>query len=371
VRAAGQRRRRLSLVLVAVATVLAFLAIFAVWADQQLLDNDDWADTSSALLENDAIRGQVAGFLVDELYANVDVEGEISEALPPGAAAVAGPASGAISELADRGANRLLGRPRVQARWEEANRRAHAAFIKVIDGGGDVVSTGEGDVVLDLKELLAETQGRLGVGGRAAEELPADAAQITVLRSDQLALAQDIVRLIESLVALLVLLTVSFFALAVGLARGRRREALRACGAGLVVAGTGALIARSLAGDLVVDDVATTAAVHPAAEATWTIATSLLEEVAAATIGYGIVVLASAWLGGPSATAVATRRALAPYLREPRLAYGGLGVLVLLALASAPAPATRRVVPTLVMVGLLAVGFELLRRQTAREHRRV
>jgi hypothetical protein len=58
---------------------------------------------------------------------------------------------------------------------------------------------------------------------------------------------------------------------------------------------------------------------------------------------------------------------LAPYLREPRLAYGALAAIVLLLLAWGPTPAMRRVIPALALVGLLALGLEALRRQTARE----
>jgi hypothetical protein len=64
---------------------------------------------------------------------------------------------------------------------------------------------------------------------------------------------------------------------------------------------------------------------------------------------------------------VATRRQLAPYLREPRWAWGAFGVVVLALLAWAPTPALRQVIPALVLIGLLALGLEALRRQTARE----
>src|SRR5215207_6849173 len=91
--------RRLALALIVVASVLSFLAIFALWANRQLLDADNWAETSSELIENDAIRTQVATFMVDEVYANVDVESELQQAfeqlLRPGTAqALAGPAAG-------------------------------------------------------------------------------------------------------------------------------------------------------------------------------------------------------------------------------------------------------------------------------------
>ena len=76
-------RRRLPIVLIVVASLLTFIAIFAVWANRQLLNNDNWTETSSELIENRVIRDQVALFLVDELYANVDVKATLEEALPP------------------------------------------------------------------------------------------------------------------------------------------------------------------------------------------------------------------------------------------------------------------------------------------------
>jgi hypothetical protein len=361
------RRRRLPIVLITIASVLAFLAIFALWANRQLLDTENWTDTSSELLENEAIRGQVSIFLVDQLYANVDVQARLEQALPPRAQPLAGPAAGGLKDLAVRAAGALLARPRPQALWEEANRRAHGRFLDVIEGGGEVVSTEGGDVTLDLKELLGQTADRVGAGGRAEEKIPEDAAQIKILQADRLELAQDAVRLLRALALVLVIVALGLFALAVYLARGWRREALRACGIGFLFAGAAALVARSLAGSAVVDALATTEAVRPAAEAAWSISTSLLVEAAAATIAYGVVIVAAAWLAGPTGWAVGARRGLAPFLREPRYAYGALAVIVLVLLAWGPTPATRRLIPALVLVALLALGLEVLRRQTARE----
>jgi hypothetical protein len=221
-------------------------------------------------------------------------------------------------------------------------------------------------VTLDLKALLGQTQSNLGVGGRVEQRLPASASQIVLLHSDQLALAQDAVWLLKTLAIVLVVLAIALFALAVYLARGRRREALRACGIGLLFAGAGALVAAALAGNAVVNALATTDSVRPAAEDAWDVGTGLLRQAAGATIAYGAVIVIAAWLAGPTRWAVATRRQLAPYLREPRWAWGAFGVLVLALLAWAPTPALRQVIPALVLIGLLALGLEALRRQTAR-----
>jgi Short C-terminal domain len=361
------RRRRLPLALIAVASLLAFVAVFALWANRQLLDSDNWTDTSSELLEDDAIRNQTAVFLVDQLYANTDVQARLAAALPPRAQPLAGPAAGALKDLAVRGTNELLERPRPQALWEQANRRAHERFINVIEGGGDVVSTEGGDVTLDLRALLGQTADRVGVGERAEARIPESAAQIKIMDADNLELAQDAVDALRAAAVVLVVLMLGLLALAVYLARGWRRQALRAAGFGLLLAGAAALVARSFAGDAVVDALASTEAVRPAAEATWSISTSLLVEAASAAIVYGVFLVGAAWLAGPTAWATATRRTLAPYLREPRLAYGALALLVLILLALEPTPAFRRLIPTLVLVALLVLGVEMLRRETARE----
>jgi Short C-terminal domain len=368
----GRSRRRVAIALIVIASVLAFFAIFALWANRQLLNTDNWARTSSELLEKETIRTQIAGFLVDELYANVDVQSDLEQVFeevltPQRAALLAGPASGGLRSLAEDAANRLLQRPRPQTLWEEANRRAQLRLVQAIEGGGDVLSTSGGDVTLDLKALFSQTQSNLGVGGRVEQRLPASASQIVLLQSDQIALAQDVLWVLKALPIVLVVLAVALFALGVYLARGRRREALRACGIGLLFAGAGALVAAVLAGDAVVNELATTDSVRPAAEDAWDVGTSLLREAAGAAIAYGAVIVIAAWLAGPTRWAVATRRQLAPYLREPRWAWGAFGVVVLALLAWAPTPALRQVIPALVLIGLLALGLEALRRQTARE----
>jgi Short C-terminal domain len=361
-------RRRLPLVLVVVATLLAFLAIFALWANRQLLDTDNWTETSSQLLENEDVREQISIFLVDELYANVDVAGVIEQVLPPRADQLAGPAAGALRPAAQEGAKELLGRPRPQKLWEEANRRAHRRLLDVVEGGGDTVSTTGGDVTLDLKSLLGSTANRLGASSAVQQRIPEDAAQLEILHSDELELAQDLVDFLKALAIVLLALALGLYALAVYLAAGRRRETLRACGIGFIVAGAGALLVRSVAGNGVVDALTSAESAKPAVEATWSIGTSLLVEAATAAIAYGVVMVLAAWLAGPTRWAVGTREALAPYLREPRYAYGALAVIVVLLLAWGPTPALRRFLPALLLIALLVLGVEALRRQTAREY---
>ena len=353
--------------LVVAGTIAGLLAILAIWVQRQVLDGDNWTRSSSQLLEDPAIRTAVSGYLVDQLYANVDVAGQRRAQLPAQTTGLAGPAAGGLRSVLGNVADQALQRPRVQAAWELANRQAHAQLMRVLDGGGSAVKTQNGVVSLDLGALLTELAGRTGIGGRVADRLPPGAASVVILRSNQLKTAQNVASALRPLAIGLTVLMLALYALAIWLARGWHRRALRAAGIGLIVAGVGALLVRRVAGDQIVASLATTATLKPAIASAWRIQTSLLANVAHAAIAYGVVTVLGAWLAGPTSWAVSLRRALAPYLRDPAWAWGGLAAVVLALLVWAPTQALRQPATALVLIALLAAGFEALRRQTARE----
>ena len=170
-------RRALPITLVVIASILLLIGSFAVWAKRQLLETDTWVDTSTELLENTAIQEALASFLVTELYDNVDVEAELAARLPA-AAAAAGRAGGrrALRQLADEVAKRALAQPQVHDLWEEANRRAHAQFIAIIDDETTAISTANGTVTLELGTILNSIAAQLGISADVASKLPPDAA---------------------------------------------------------------------------------------------------------------------------------------------------------------------------------------------------
>jgi hypothetical protein len=350
------------------ATILAVLAIFAVFANRQVLDADNWADTSDAMLENQAIRTQISANLVDQVYANVDVTGEVARALPPRLKPLAGPAANGLRELAERRMLRLLDRPRIQQAWKEANRITAEQFIDIAEGNSKAITAQGNAVVLNLRAILVELVDRLGLPKALADKIPASAGRITIMKSDQVGTLQNGVQALKGLALVLPFLAIGLLALAVYLAAGRRRRTLLFAGIDLVLAGAIVLIARNLVGSAVVGSLATTDAAKPAAEAAWSIGTGMLRDVAQATIVIGIPVIVAAWLAGPMRPAVAFRRTAAPWLRDrPGLVYGVAAVLVLLVILWGPIPATRKVVPVLIMIALVVLGVQALRRQTAEE----
>ncbi len=246
------RWRRITVwVLIILAGLIGLVSALTVWAKRQALDTDKWVATSSQLLENDEIRGALSLYLVDQLYTNVDVAAELQARLPPEVKPLAAPIAGGLRELSVRAADNLLSRPGVQTLWEEANRRAHEAFIRIVDDEGQFLQTGEGEVVLDLSPIVQQLADRVGLTEQQVEErLGPDAGRIVIMKADQLGTVQTAVELIRKLSVWLAIAVFVLFALAVYLAKGRRRETLRAVGITFVVVGALLLVTPSPHGEL-------------------------------------------------------------------------------------------------------------------------
>jgi hypothetical protein len=355
--------------LIGVATVLGIVAIFAVWANRQLLDTSYWTSTNTKLIASPPIKEAVSAYLTEQLYANVDVAGELKNELPSELKPLAAPAAGALKDVVEKGINLLLERPRVQQLWSKANQVTHAEFVRLVENKGSVVKLpGGGAVVLDLRPMLTEVAEKVGAPSSLVEKIPPKVAQLRIVTSKQLNTMQNAVNLLRSLALVLPLLVVALFALAVYLARGRRRQTLIAVGSAFIGAGLVVLVARGIIGDKVVSSLATTEAVKPAAQSAWSIGTSVLADVAWATVLIGIPVILAGLLAGPTRSATTLRRLMAPYLRDrPDITFGVVALLLLLLFAWSPIVATKTLSGILIIVVLAVFGTEMLRRETARE----
>ena len=364
----GSGRRRTVKALVALGSVLAFLSIFAIWVERQALNTNDWVDTSDQLLQDSTIRAAVGDYLVDQLYANVDVEQELSRILPGDTKELAGPISGGLRQVAGSGADELLKSSTAQSLWEDANRAAHEQLVAVLEDEGEAVSTAGGNVSLNLGSLVTNLADQVGIGGNLAKRLPPDAGQITILRSDQLQTAQNVAVAVKGLALLLSILTFLAFGLAIYLSRGGRWVTVLFCGVGLIAAGFAVIVARQVVGGIIVGQLVTDDSTKAAADATWSISTSLMTSIATTVIVVGVLFGIAGWLSSPTGPARASRRAIAPVLRDyAAYVYAALAVVVGIYFLSGPTQNLRSFLTTLVIAGLAAFGIRELRKQTEAE----
>jgi Short C-terminal domain len=364
---ASRGRMAAAWTLVVLGIVVGVLAVVAGYLRYQALDTPTVEETATQLIEDDEVRNQIAAQLVDELFANVDVEAGLRERLPPEQKRLAPFLAGAGRELADRASTRLLERPRVQELWIRSIVTAHEQLLAVLDDDTTVVSTEGGFVVLNLRPLVIQLGDQVAIVGRVADRLPENAGQIKIMKADQLETAQDLTQLLKRLAAVLWIVPFLLWAIALWLARGRRRAVLRTIGIGLITVGLLVLVARRVAGGYVVDDLVKSDPVRPAAQNAWDILTALLADGGWTVLGLGVIAVIAVWLSGPSPSATATRRGLAPFLVRPELAFGAAALLFLLLILWGPTVQTRRVHLVIAAAILLAIGVEILRRQTARE----
>jgi type IV secretory pathway VirB2 component (pilin) len=343
--------------LVIVATLIAVLSATTTWVRTQALDTDQWVDSSAELLQDDQVRSALAVYLVDELYAGVDVKAEFQSALPDGLDGLAAPLAGALRGPTIDGVERVLDRPRLQKAWVEANRLAHEKFVAIVRGESiRNISTDNGAIVLDLGSAIVAVGEDLGLPQAALDRIPADLGQITVVESSELADVQDAVRVLDVLSWFLLLVVIILYALAVYLAHGRRREMIRNVGVGLAIAGVLVLMLRSVAVRWSVDSLVDNANGRPIGRVVGNVFTQLLSDMATTAIVIGLVIIAFAALIGPHRWSVATRRWIRS-IGDPRLVVTiGAILLLIVLLWWSPGRVFERWITALTLLAMIVGG---------------
>jgi hypothetical protein len=357
----------LARILVVLGAILAVLSLIAGYVRFQALDTQSVENTAGDLIADPQIRNEVAATLVDQLYANVDVEGVLDQRLPADQKGLAGPIAGAIRLAADPAAQRVLERPAVQELWVRSIGRSHQALLRVLEDETGPVTTEGGDVVLDLRPLVIQLGDRVAIVGNVSQRLGPDAGRIKIMEADQLETAQDLTQLAKTLGTWLWIVPIVLWAVAVWLAEGRRRSILRMIGFSAILVGLAVLVARRIAGSEVVDSLAKAESTRKAASDAWDILTDQLKDGGITLIGIGVVLLVAVWISGPSAWATDSRRWMAPYIARPEIAFGAAAGLLLLLVWWGPTIQTQRWQLVLAAAVVLGLGVEVLRRQTAAE----
>jgi hypothetical protein len=362
------RGRRIAVwALIAAATILALASSLTVWVKRQALNTNAVENASSQMLDDPAIRNALSIYLVDQLYSNTNVAKKLEQELPPNLQPLAAPLAGALRQLSVQAANQLLSRPRVQQLFRTAVGTAHAAFIRIVNGNAKRLTSQGGVVYLDLRPMMGQLADQVGFVKNLTAKLPPNAGKVEIMKQSQLDAIQNGAKVLKALSIFLVIAVFGLYAIAVFLARGFRRATLRNVGVSFALVGIVLLLVRRVAGNMVIDSLAS-GGEHKVGHDVWLIATSLLSDLAYATIGYGLIVALAAVLAGPTRPATWVRGHLAPAFRDHvGLTYIVVGVLYLLVILWAPTRAQTQWIPALILGAALFVGVEVFRRETVKE----
>lgn len=355
-------RRAASTTLVVFASLLLLVSAFAIYLRAVVLDTQTWADTTGAMLENDEIRAVLAEYLVDELYANVDVGEQLADRLPDSLQGLADAAAGALRQVAVNAADSFLDAPRVQELWRQANTVAHEQLVDVIENDA------EGPVVLSLGPMIEQLALRIGLSQTVATLLAGRAGEVVILDEDQLATARQVANALDKAAFWLLIAGVLLAVAAVYVGRGRRREVVRAIALGLLAVGILLIVARRFIGTSIVEAIVENRSVEPAGIAAWLIATQTLQEVTAVAMTVGALGVLWAWLCGPTRWGTSVRRWLAPTFRDhPIVPYGVFALIALVLIAWGPLGNSQSLVGLGIVIALLVLGIETFRRRVVAE----
>jgi hypothetical protein len=364
----SRKRRILVWALVVLASILALVAIMTAWVKRQMLDDTAWNKATTQVIQDPKVQTAIANYTINTLYDNIDVGKALSQRLPSNLQQLGPPLAGALEQPATNAVARLLQRPRVQTLFINASSIAHEKLVNVLENKtGHGISTGNGVVTLDVRQFVIEIGTELGLPQDALQRLPESAGQVTLLKSNQLSAAQTGVQAVRQLSIWLLVAVFALYGLAIYLARGARRATLRNSGIGLALVGLLILVIRHLLGNYVTGALASPN-YQPATHRLWLIGTSILGQIGAAALLYGLVAALGAILAGPSEGATWVRRKLAPTLNErPEIAWGVVGFIYLLLVLWGGTHALRQWWGILLLGGLIAYGVVALRRETLKE----
>jgi hypothetical protein len=239
-------------------------------------------------------------------------------------------------------------------------------LVRLLDDKNQFVQTDGGKVVLDLRPIMIEIGDQVVVVGRLAEKLPDSAGKITVIDESQLETAQTITKILRAVANWMWLVALAVAALAIWLARGRRRTELRALAIGVLAVGLLMLAVRRVAGGYLVDQLAKDDSVKPAVQDAWDILTQVLADRAWVWITLGVVTLVGVWFVGETGRAAQARRAARPVLENRLTTYAIVAGAVLVLGLLVPLFARGWTI-SLFLLALVIVGVEVVRSIVLRE----
>jgi hypothetical protein len=311
--------------------ILVPLSAVAIWSNNQLTNTDRYVDTVSPLADNEHVQQTVATAVVNALFSNVNVAGEIESALPKRAEFLGEPIANAMRNYATDVAERLLASDQFQELWDTINRRAHNQLVALLEDdpgkAPGAVSVKDGQVTLDLSRVINKVQDALvdrGLSFLADVDVPPVSRTIAIINTEGLAEARTYVGVLNTLAWVLPVLGVLCLVGAALVVPNKRRAMVRSAIV-LVAACVLTLVLLAIGRSLYLDAATTPKVSKATAEAVFDILVRNLRYGVIVLGVIGVIVALLGYFAGPSAPAKATRRLASRGVAGARDKAGDLG----------------------------------------------
>ena len=325
-RGGGARRHRfswrtpVSALLIVIGCVLAPLSVIGVWTANQVSDTNRYVENMTPLIHEPAVQNALTDKITTAITSHLNITAYTNQAAAElnsrGLTRVAGLlksfgpslASG-VAGFVHTQVHKIVTSPRFANLWIQVNTVAHRGLVKVLSGQGTTVSVRNGQVVIDLTPLIAEAKQELSARGFSIiNSLPPIHPTLTLFSSKTLGQAQTLYRLINDLKIVLPILTLLLLAAGVWVAR-RHRRALIGAGLGFAASMLVLALALLLARTIYLNSIPSSTLPPDAASVIFDTLVRFIRTALRTLLVVGLVVAIGAFFTGPSAAAVATRRA--------------------------------------------------------------
>ncbi|MBN2027271.1 MAG: hypothetical protein JW854_10990 [Actinobacteria bacterium] len=293
-------RNLVAWILVVLAFIMAIAATPASWGHDYLMDTDRFVATVAPLVRDDAVAQALSERAASRLVEALDVQDRLDRVLPDEITFIAGPITSGVETLAQRTAKAILQSDQFYWVWEKMLRFAHSTAVATVRGEGALELTGEGDIVLDIGDLLVELKARLVDAGLTFLEkvpVPVDAGTVVLFTADELGLVQGLVHLLDTLNWVLPALAVLFLVAAVLISTDRRRF-LMVSGITLALGMAISLIGLNYTRNYLLDQIKVPTNLT-AAQVIWAGVVDNLVQIQAGILALGVVVSVGAAVAGP------------------------------------------------------------------------
>ena len=151
--------------LIVLGLVLLAAGNLAFWARFTILNTNGWVAAVGPLSKDPTVSSILSQYVVSELFAEVDVEQSLAEALPPKLQVFSAPLALGVEQFADDTVSKLIQSDAFNTVWVGVNRAGHTAIISVLKGEGDKLYMQDGKLTLDLSDAYNFVENKFGLIG--------------------------------------------------------------------------------------------------------------------------------------------------------------------------------------------------------------
>jgi hypothetical protein len=192
-------RRILAGVLAVLAIVAVVAATQSVWVKRTLQDEDRFVATFQSLPQNEAVAGVLSIRVANGVVEAAGVEVWLNETLPGELGFLASSLTTAIEDLITGLANEVVQSDAVASAWTATLRVTHKAVSAVLTGNDGALVAVEGKVAIDLDQVGAVVVDRVKATGLDLPDFDVSLGQVVLYENEDLAAAQAVAQIIDTL----------------------------------------------------------------------------------------------------------------------------------------------------------------------------